>query len=105
MSCLATRSNGACGLTASIVGVLSFVVLSPASSRVDARTDIAPGTIVQRFLLTPEEIGIRVFVEMRSNEVIREWRNLLNTADSDILDTTFFASLKQSEIYLSYEAI
>lgn len=98
---LATSGNGAGRFTASIVGVLSFVVLSPTGSGVDTRTNVAPSTVVHGFFLTPEKIGIGVFVKVRGNSIVREWRELFYATNRDILDSTFFTSLEKSKVHLT----
>ena len=40
------------------------MMLGLASSGVDARTDVTPGTVVERLLLAPEKAGIGVEVKM-----------------------------------------
>lgn len=67
MAYLATCRNGASGLTTSIVRILPFVVLSPASSGVNAGSNISPSAVVHGLLLTPKEISIGVFIEVRSD--------------------------------------
>ena len=64
---LATSGNRASGVTAGIQGVLALVVLSLVGSGQDTRSDVSPGTIVERLLLTPEEVGVGVLVKVRGN--------------------------------------
>lgn len=61
---LATCRNGTSGLTASVIRVLSFVILGSAGGSVNARANITPSTVVHGFLLTPEKISVGVFIEV-----------------------------------------
>ena len=40
------------------------MMLGLASSGVDARTDVTPGTVIERLLLAPEKAGIGVKVKV-----------------------------------------
>ena len=79
------------------------MVLRLATRRVDAWPDVAPCAVVQRLLLAPHEFGVGVLVEVRRDlrarsadrvgaqskdtyQVIWERRDLLDTADRDVLD-------------------
>ena len=64
---LATSGNRASGVAAGIQGVLALVVLSLVGSGQDTRSDVSPGTVVERLLLTPEEVGVGVLVKVRGN--------------------------------------
>lgn len=81
---LASRCNGARGPTASIMRILSFVVLGLTTGSIDTRPNVSPSTVIQRFLLlynlafgkhralynaylAPEQIGVWVFIQMRSD--------------------------------------
>ena len=64
---LATSGDRASGVTAGIQGVLALVVLSLVGSGQDTRSDVSPGTVVERFLLTPEEVGVGVLVKVRGD--------------------------------------
>ena len=78
------------------------MVLGLARSGVDTRANIAPGTVVKRLLLTPEETGIGVLVKMRGDQVVGEGRDLFNTTDGYVLDASFFTSLSKSEVDLTW---
>lgn len=71
---LATGGNRARRVPASILRVLALVVLSLVGSGQDTRGNICPGSVVQRLLLAPKEIGVRVLVKVRSDLGIRKHR-------------------------------
>lgn len=98
---LASSSNGAGWSPSSIVRVLALVVLCLVGGSVDARADVAPCTVVHWLLLAPEKISVGVLIKVGCQEIIREGRNLLNTADGDILDTLLFTLLEKSVIHLA----
>ena len=62
---LATCGNGASGRTTRVEWPLALVVLCLVGCSLDARCDIRPGTIIERLLLTPEDFGVRILVEVR----------------------------------------
>ena len=81
---LASRCYRACGPTASIVRILSFVVLRLATGGIDTRPNVSPSAIIQRFLLlynlafskhraqynvylAPEQVSVWVFIQMRGD--------------------------------------
>ena len=72
-----------------------------AGGGIDAGTDVTPSTIIQRFFLAPEQACIWIFVEMGSDQIVREWRKLFDTADGNIFDTSLFPSLSECEIDLT----
>ena len=93
---LATSGDRAGRGTADIDGDLALMVLRLVGSSLDAGCNIGPCTVVEWLLLTPNDFGVRVLVEMRSDlvalsvtphatrgdrtyEVIRERRDLLET--------------------------
>lgn len=43
------------------------MMLRLATSGEDARSDVAPGTVVERLLLAPKQAGIGVLVKMRGD--------------------------------------
>ena len=91
---LAAGGNGASGITSGIERILALVVLRLAGSGVDPRTDIRPCSIVQRFLLAPQQRSVGVLVQVGRDQVIREGAELFNAADRNVLDTALLASLK-----------
>ena len=64
---LASGGDRAGGFTSCVEGIFSFMMLGLASSGVDARTNVTPGTVVERLLLAPEKAGIGVKVKVRSD--------------------------------------
>jgi len=77
------------------------MILRLAGSGIDSRTDVTPRTIVERLFLAPEQACIWIFVEMRSDQLIREWRKLFDTAYGNIIDTSLFPGLCECEIDLT----
>ena len=63
---LATSGDGASRRTADVARVLALVVLSLVGSGEQTRAHVGPGTVVERLFLTPNQVGVGVLVEMRS---------------------------------------
>ena len=59
---LAAGGDGAGGLAPGVVRVLAPVVLRLVRGGQDARPDVRPRAVVQRLLLAPEDVGVRVGV-------------------------------------------
>ena len=64
---LAAGRDGARGLAARVERVLALVVLRLICGGEDAGRDIAPCTVVERLLLAPKNVRIRVLVEVGSD--------------------------------------
>jgi hypothetical protein len=73
---LAARGDGARGLAPGVKRVLALVVLRLARRGVDARADVAPGAVVQRLLLAPEQAGVGILVEVGCNLGDMKWSAL-----------------------------
>lgn len=98
---LASSSDRAGGFTSCVERIFPFMMLGLSSSGVDARTDVTPGTVVERLLLAPEKAGIGVEVKVGSDQVVREGRELFNTADGNVLDASLLTSLQQRVVDLA----
>lgn len=61
---LAAGRDRARGLAARVKRVLALVVLRLVRGGHDARADVRPRAVVQRLLLAPEDVRVRVFVEV-----------------------------------------
>ena len=69
---LAAGGDGAGGLAPGVVQVLAPVVLRLVRGGQDARPDVRPRAVVERLLLAPEDVGVRVRVQMRRDLKERE---------------------------------
>lgn len=63
---LAASRNGTCRFAARVKRVLTLVVFSLVGGGEDAWADIGPGAVVERLLLTPQDVRIWVLVEVGS---------------------------------------
>ena len=61
---LTTSRDRARRLAAGVERVLALVVLRLVRGGQDAGPDVGPRAVVERLLLAPEQIGVRVLVEM-----------------------------------------
>lgn len=73
---LAAGRDRARGLAARVKRVLALVVLRLVRGGHDARADVCPRAVVQGLLLAPEDVRVRVFVEM-GRELWRECQGLV----------------------------
>ena len=62
---LAASCNRRCRRTARVVRVFALVMLRAVCSGQDAGADVCPGAAVERLLLTPNQLRVRVLVEVR----------------------------------------
>lgn len=67
---LASSSDRASGSTSSIVRILAGVMLRIFCGSVETRTDVGPSTVVHGFLLTPNQVGIGIFIQMGCDLII-----------------------------------
>ena len=68
---------------------------------VDARTDITPSTVVEGFLLTPDQVGVGILVEVGGDQVVGERRELFDTTDGDVFETSLFTGLGEGKVDLA----
>ena len=119
MDRLAAGRDGARGLAARVERVLALVVLRLVRRGLDAGADVGPRAVVEGLLLAPEDVRVGVLVEVRSNlftvfsssssnahtcctyQVIGEGRNLLDPADSDIVDALVLTLLEEGVVDLA----
>ena len=71
---LGTSSDGARWRTASEQSLLALVILCLIGSSRDAGRDVCPGTVVERLLLCPEDVGVGVLVEVGSELWINRYQ-------------------------------
>ena len=64
MDRLAAGRDGARGLAARVKRVLALMVLGLVRGGQNARANVGPGAVVERLLLTPEDIRVGVLVEV-----------------------------------------
>jgi hypothetical protein len=57
--------------------------------------------LLAHLLLCPNDIGVGVLVEMRGQEVIWQWRELLETGDGNIVNLAVFPLLEKLEVDLT----
>jgi len=98
---LATSSDRARGVAASIDRILVFMMFCLASGSVNAGTNITPSPIVERFLLTPNQVRIGILVKVGSDQVVREWRELFDPTDGDVFDASIFTRLSKGKVDLA----
>jgi hypothetical protein len=64
---LATGGDGAIWRTTSIGRIFAFVVSRLVGSREDAWANVSPSAVVERLLLAPEQLRVRVLIKVRSH--------------------------------------
>lgn len=97
----ASRCDRARWVASGVIRILPFMVFRLIRRSKNARAYVGPCPVIQRLLLTPENIGIRVFVKVGREHVVREWRNLLQSADGNVFDALLLSFLKQGIINLA----
>ena len=116
---LATGRDRTRGLAAGVQRVLALVVLRLVRGGQDTRADVRPRAVVERLLLTPEDVRVGVLVEMCreldsevscselsimgrvTHEIVGEGRDLLEPADHDVVDALVLALLEESVVDLT----
>lgn len=82
-------------------GSLVGVVFSRLESGVQPRLDIAPRSGVQGLLLSPDNVGVGELVNVRREEVVREGRDLLDSADNDVVEASVLSVLDEGLVNLT----
>lgn len=77
------------------------MMLRLASSGVDPGSNVAPSAIIERLLLHPNQVRIRVLVEVGRDQVVRERRELLDPAYGDVFDASLFTGLCEGKVDLA----
>lgn len=57
--------------------------------------------LATHLFLSPDEVGVRVLVEMRSQHVIRQRADLLDTRDGNVVDPSLLALLEKLVVHLT----
>jgi hypothetical protein len=78
---LASRRHRARGITPSIDRRTALMMLRLVRDCLQAGRIVRPRSVVQRLLLAPQQVRVRVAVQMRSEEVVRQRAELLNAGD------------------------
>lgn len=65
------------------------------------RLDIAVRAVVERLLLRPHDLGVRVLLEGRYDHIVRYGRNLLNSRDGNVCKTTLLALSQEGIVNLT----
>lgn len=94
---LHTGGDGSTGVTAGVHDVLAVVVLGLVEQSLDAGLGEAPGTGIQRLLLTPDDgLCVGVHVEVLLQLLPGEGVKLLDTRKGDVVDLVVSTVLVQS---------
>lgn len=102
MSSLQASGHGGGRVTASIHDVLAVVVLGVVEQSLDTGLDEAPGTGIQRLLLTPDDgLGVRVLVEVLLQLLPGEGVQLLNTGNGNVVNLVVQTVLVESSVNLA----
>ena len=80
---------------------LGLVVLGRLERGEQSRLDVRPRPSVERLLLAPCDVGVGELVDVGREEVVRERRDLLDSAEDNVLDASVLSLLEQSLVDLS----
>lgn len=97
MHLLETGSHRRAGVAAGVHDVLTVVVVSVVEQGLNARLSEAPGTSVERLLLSPDDgLGVGVLVKVLLELLPGEGVQLLNAGEGDVVDVVLGTVLVES---------